>query len=217
MKTYLVRYAGRMLSFQHEGPDHIGRYHADGFLYERRMIDHLRSLPEVRGRWAVDVGAHVGNHSAALLAGGEVAGVIAIEPTERWHALCHALRHVDPMGERRLAIRAVVGNGETVRMVDAPAGNTGMARVEAAETGTVTKRLDELVPVADVGLVKVDVEGHELRVLEGARALLERCKPTLAIEGDLATLAAVLEPLGYEWTSTFNATPTHVFRHREVM
>jgi FkbM family methyltransferase len=213
----IVHYAGHSLAFEHADPlDHIARHHAAGYVYEKALLDHLRSLPEVRGRYAVDVGAHVGNHSAALLAGGEVAGVLAFEPTERYRALCAALRHVDPLGSRWLAMRRPAGNGETVELVDAPPGNSGMARVRVSDSGLVTVRLDDIVKV-DVGLVKIDVEGHEIHVLQGARTLLRSCRPALAVEGDLDMIAAAVEPLGYVWEGTWNATPTHVFRHAEVM
>lgn len=212
---YPVRYAGRTLLFEHESADdHIARHHARGRLYEAPLIDHMRTLPEIRGRWMLDIGAHVGNHAAAMLAGGEVAGVIACEPTERHDALCAALRHVDPLGSRWLAMRAAVGDGETVRLVDAPPGNSGMARVEVAEAGIVTRRVDDIARGIDVGLVKVDVEGHERYVLLGALATLRRCQPALAVEGRRDMLDALLEALGYAHDSTWCATPTHVYRSR---
>lgn len=212
---YPVRYAGRTLLFEHElSDDHIARHHASGYVYERELLDYLRTLPEARGRWALDVGAHVGNHAAALLAGGEVAGVIACEPTARHDALCAALRHVDPLGGRWLALRAAVGDGETVRLVDAPPGNSGMARVEVADDGIATRRVDDIARGVDVGLVKIDVEGHERYVLLGALATLRRCQPALAVEGRRDMLDALLEALGYAHDSTWCATPTHVYRSR---
>ena len=210
-----VRYAGRTLVFEHESADdHIARFHASGYVYEAAMIAHLRSLPEVRGRWALDIGAHVGNHAAALLASGEVAGVIACEPTDRYAGLVAALRHVEPLGSRWLAMRVVVGDGELVQLHDGPPGNSGMARVTIGGR-IVTQRIDDIARGVDVGLIKVDVEGHELHVLRGARETLARCRPALAVEGDAATLSAELEPLGYVLESSWNATPTHVFRHVE--
>ena len=45
--------------------------------------------------------------------------------------------------------------------------------------------VDELVPPDfDVGLLKIDVEGFEQRVLEGARATLTRCRPFVYLEND---------------------------------
>jgi FkbM family methyltransferase len=44
--------------------------------------------------------------------------------------------------------------------------------------------LDDIVPSAPVGLLKIDVEGQELAVLEGAAHLLVRSRPVLYIEND---------------------------------
>ena len=213
-----VLYAGRSLLFEHETvDDHIARHHTAGYVYEAAMLTHLRRLPEVRGRWALDIGAHVGNHAAALLAGGEAAGVIACEPTDRYNALVSALRHVEPLGSRWLAMRVAVGDGEHVELVPPPAGNSGMARVAVRAEGRKTQRIDTIARGLDVGLIKVDVEGHELYVLRGARKTLERCRPALVVEGDAAILSAELESLGYVLETSWNATPTHVFRHVEVV
>jgi hypothetical protein len=46
------------------------------------------------------------------------------------------------------------------------------------------KRLDDF-SFDRVGFIKIDVEGHELSVLKGARELLQRDKPNLLIEIDL--------------------------------
>lgn len=60
----------------------------------------------------------------------------------------------------------------------------------------------ELEPV---GFIKIDVEGHELAVLEGAASLLRRDQPTLLIEieerfavGSIARVRNFLEPAGYQ-------------------
>ena len=53
-------------------------------------------------------------------------------------------------------------------------GRFGVMRVE-------TRRLDDLA-LDDVGFIKIDVEGHELEVLEGARETLRRHRPTLVVE-----------------------------------
>jgi Methyltransferase FkbM domain len=64
-------------------------------------------------------------------------------------------------------------------------------------------KLDDVLD-GDVGFVKIDVEGHELRVLEGASSLIERCRPILFIEceerhnpGGPAALFSHLKKAGY--------------------
>lgn len=59
-----------------------------------------------------------------------------------------------------------------------------------------TARLDNVVH-DDVAFVKVDVEGHELRVLNGATGLIERSRPVFLVEAEerhhQATTGAVFE------------------------
>ena len=67
---------------------------------------------------------------------------------------------------------------------------------EVAEVATST--LDELIP-SEVDLLKIDVEGHEEQVLEGAAALLERDFPIVLFECFHGATAApaVLQERGY--------------------
>jgi FkbM family methyltransferase len=45
------------------------------------------------------------------------------------------------------------------------------------------RRLDSVIR-DDVSFVKIDVEGHEMSVLEGARDLIERCRPVFLVEAE---------------------------------
>ena len=49
------------------------------------------------------------------------------------------------------------------------------------EVSVETRRLDD-EPIDDIGFIKIDVEGHEMAVLDGARATIQRDRPTLLIE-----------------------------------
>jgi FkbM family methyltransferase len=73
-----------------------------------------------------------------------------------------------------------------------------------------TSRLDSL-DLNDVGLIKIDVEGHELSVLEGGKALIAECRPNIIIEieerhrpGALCLVTNFFADLGY----------SGIFRHR---
>lgn len=85
-------------------------------------------------------------------------------------------------------------------------GTEGRASLSPQGAGRTIKvetiRLDDL-EVSDLGMIKVDVEGHELEVLQGAEGLVRRWQPTLVveIEDSRAPAAATLELLadwGYE-------------------
>lgn len=64
-----------------------------------------------------------------------------------------------------------------------------------------TTTLDAALANADVGYIKIDVEGTEQWVLLGAQQLIARCRPVILAEANkpeaLATVAAFLERLGY--------------------
>jgi FkbM family methyltransferase len=67
-----------------------------------------------------------------------------------------------------------------------------------------TMRLDDY-DLQDVSLIKVDVEGHELAVLQGAERTLRRSMPNLLVEieerhraGGIRDVSAFLARLGYE-------------------
>lgn len=68
------------------------------------------------------------------------------------------------------------------------AGNFGGVSVDAPAGGTTMSapavQLDEFLGGEQVSLLKVDVEGHELKVLKGANALLKTQKPFLYVEND---------------------------------
>lgn len=104
------------------------------------------------------------------------------------------------------------GEGEVVlrvprdRMQDGRAtiepGNT-LESLDATEIVVPRRRLDDYA-FDRVAFVKIDVEGHELAVLHGARALLDRDRPTLVIEaedrhraGAVDSVAAFLACRGY--------------------
>ena len=66
-----------------------------------------------------------------------------------------------------------------------------------------TTTLDTLAE-RDIGFVKIDVEGHELSVLRGARKLIERQRPFFLVEaedrhkpGAVAAVRAFFDELGY--------------------
>ncbi len=72
------------------------------------------------------------------------------------------------------------------------------------EVEVAVRRLDDF-HIANIGFMKIDVEGHELAVVHGARESLLECHPTLLIEandkyhpGAVQELRTYLEGLDYE-------------------
>ncbi len=45
-----------------------------------------------------------------------------------------------------------------------------------------TKKLDDVIQNKEISFIKIDVEGHELNVIEGSKKIIKECKPTLLVE-----------------------------------
>jgi FkbM family methyltransferase len=71
---------------------------------------------------------------------------------------------------------------------------------------SLTQTLDNLFWDVLVALIKIDVEGMELDVLQGANHILMRCRPLLYVEDDRANKSAEL----HSW---LDLNDYHVYRH----
>lgn len=154
---------------------------------EPEMLAVVQSCPASR---AVDVGAWYGPWSYWLSRRG--AEVEAFEPNPR---VADALRrgssnlvHVHEVALSDRGGRALlhldtdrVGGEGTGRVVPAePAHDSAVT--DSPLTFSVERRSLDDFGFDDVALIKIDVEGHELDVLRGARTTIERCRPVLVIE-----------------------------------
>jgi FkbM family methyltransferase len=152
------------------------------------------------GDTMIDVGANVGTYSLLATTIDDVF-VVAFEPSGL--AYERAARNVDlnrVEGRTRLFRQAVgAASGVAILSVGLGPRNKVLSATEAGEEVPMTT-LDELRPSTPgpVSLVKVDVEGGELDVLEGGRQLIERDSPALILEvNDPSGTERQLKELGY--------------------
>lgn len=162
------------------------------------------------GTTAVDVGANVGVYTVVLaLAAGPRGRVLAFEPAPEnlrrleQNVTLNRLENVDVHGVA-LADRT----GEVVLQLGAdPAYHSTVEvferRALGAETRVEAAILDEVWRAAgapEVSFVKVDTEGSELPVLQGAEELLAATRPALLVEARDARVEAWLAERGYVGT-----------------
>jgi FkbM family methyltransferase len=133
----------------------------------------------------VDGGANVGLFSlVAARRVGPSGRVLAFEPVPRLAAAARANARLNGFDWIEVDTRALSdseGDSELVELAGglssfAPGHPGGVARRVA------TARLDSVVHAGPVRLVKLDVEGAEVKALRGARRLLERDRPDLLLE-----------------------------------
>lgn len=173
-------------------------------------LDGLR--PFIRpGSWVVDVGAHVGFFAVRFGKWvSEGGGVIAIEPEERNFLQLErtikrlGLENVFPV---QMAAADVTGQGQ-LRINKYHFGDHRLEEGGGVDIPVTT--VDDLVAGKgrpNVSLIKIDVQGCEARVLEGARRTIEEFRPAMFIEFDdelllrqgssVEAMCALITGLGY--------------------
>lgn len=175
----------------------------------RRGEQELRLLPLLvdTGRAALDVGANKGvwAHALAPLC----REVLAFEPNPKMFAMLDRLK---PRNCRVFAFAASDEDGEAVLRV--PRYARGWSNQHASLSaervpgphGAVTvqqRRLDGM-DLPPIGFLKVDVEGFEEQVLDGAALLLARDRPAMVLELEqrhtgrpIEAMLAAVEARGY--------------------
>jgi len=183
-------------------------YRFRAFFYAHYRYPELRLIETLADpqRVALDVGANLGLYTYFLARA--CRHVYAFEPNPN---PLRALRHVADRNVTVLATALSDESGEAELAV--PRGRKGWTNNGAAldrhfPGRSITlrvpcRRIDDL-GIADIGFIKIDVEGHEWAVLEGARETLARDKPALMVEneyshtgGKFAEVFRLLESLGY--------------------
>jgi FkbM family methyltransferase len=128
---------------------------------------------------AIDGGAHVGSWVPRLAAA--FPRVIAFEPCPENFALLQAntqgLRGVEL---RQAALGATAGEARLQRVPE-PGANSGQWAIAEAGEPVCVETVDGL-GLADLSLLKLDLEGYELPALTGARETLRRCRPVVVLE-----------------------------------
>ncbi|MCY4137875.1 MAG: FkbM family methyltransferase [Rhodobacteraceae bacterium] len=177
----------------------------DGMYEHRELAVLSRELFPLLARdsTALDIGANIGNHANYFADYFE--RVVAFEP--------------NPTVATVLRTNSMARNFEVVEigLSDAPGmlnfvenpQNIGASRITDEHSSIKIKvdKLDSLVEplkLHDVVFVKIDVEGHEDRVIAGAAELLSTSQPVIAMEGLYHTdrekgarVSALLNELGY--------------------
>lgn len=138
------------------------------------------------GNTFIDVGANIGflSLSAAAIVGKQ-GEVLAFEPHPDTFKILEENKALNQFSQLQLHQKGMGERHETV-MIYSEENNRGGASIsnkrsnEGVEIEIET--LDDLVLSRKVDMIKIDVEGYELKVLKGGRALLEKDRPVLILE-----------------------------------
>jgi FkbM family methyltransferase len=139
-------------------------------------------LPHINpGDTVIDAGAYIGDHTIAYAgAVGETGMVHAFEPNPvAFRCLNHNVGDLPNVRIYDYALSDAPGNVP----LSGNNGNWGGVYVgEHMRIADVRTNALEVVIPWRVNLIKLDVEGYELKVLHGAGNLINRCRPKLVLE-----------------------------------
>jgi FkbM family methyltransferase len=172
---------------------------------EVRLLPHLVDPNRV----SIDVGANKGVYTYFLARRSR--RVFAFEPNPKIFAVLRrnlrttAAAVLSPLALSDRAGTAVLRVPKQGRGYSNQGSSLSAVKVRGdyREVAVQTARLDDLA-IADVGFMKIDVEGFESEVLRGARATIARDRPVLLIEMEerhrnqpIEAAIAEVEALGY--------------------
>lgn len=197
--------------------DHIAKQivGADDF-YEADLLDTLSDMLEP-GDIVLDIGANVGNHTIffSLIRGCQV---VSFEPNPE--ALLYLRANVQQNAVSSLVTIMPYAVGKAVgkaQIVSETPGNLGALALTPSdgEGAFEIVSLDRQSFPERVRLVKIDVEGMELDVLQGALGLIKHDRPYLVIEAatekDFVAVDALMKTVSYTPVAVFGSTPTYLY------
>lgn len=169
--------------------DIIQRQHVAGKFYERQELMLLERYLKSFGRTphVLDIGANVGNHTVFFASRGCKVTSFEADPYT-FSILRRNVENNDLSGVRLLNVG--LSNRSENLAIHRRAGNLGATKLALGRQPRFVMEQEvpaRCVPLDDyvfdrVSLMKIDVEGMELKVLEGARRTLELHRPLIFLE-----------------------------------
>ncbi len=188
--------------------------------YEMEQLDHLMDLAAGQAfDLFLDVGANFGLYAMLMARTGRFADIVAFEPDPRnYRQLVTNIAINGLASEIRLFACGLSDRDARANFLQAHERSTGMSRVGAtAAAGTRRVRYTDIrVPVIRFDghftcngrrvMIKIDVEGHELQVIDGMQRLLEGNDCLIQVEvfdAGIGQVDARLAGLGYRNYASF--------------
>lgn len=198
--------------------DHQAKSWKSGIFYENTLLEKISSMN--LGGTYIDIGANVGNHSIALSLFSNADKIISFEPHIDIYK-CYK-NNISKNKISNIIAHNLGLSSENcfLKMCEINENNCGSTKIE--ENGTIeieVKTLDSF-EFTNISLIKIDVEGHELSVLEGSYETIRKNKPVLVTEAstkeEFDSIERFLAPFGYS-TDRINyaVTPTYIWTINE--
>ena len=195
--------------FVEDDLDAVQAHHRSGEIYEAEELAIIGRA--YRGGTFVDVGGNVGNHAIYAAKILKAPRVIIFEPEPLAADVCEINVALNPCEAEielhRLALSDAAGRARASYSEQ----NLGGTRMEPADNGNIEMvRGDDMLQGEEVGFIKIDTEGSELRALVGLQETINRCRPPLFVEvenGNIAGFHAFCDAHDYQIAEEYRRYP----------
>ncbi len=166
-----------------------------GRFFEEDALEYLLGHFPIGGTF-IDIGANIGNHTLFFALLGNARRVIPIEPNPEAYRILLANIGLNDLTSIVELSHVGIGLSDTdddgFGMQDRSRNLGGARMIESAGDISV-RRGDTILAQEKPDLIKIDVEGMELRVLAGLRETISQHMPRIFIEVDTSNEAAFHE------------------------
>lgn len=152
----------------------------------------------------LDIGANIGNHTLYFFFECDIDCAYCFEPIPSTYNILQKNIAINGLGGKTTLINAAVGANEGVASVSHyDEANIGSTQISLSESGTIpVKSIDSIGIKEHIDLIKIDVEGFEIKVIEGCLNTIERDRPYIMIEiqnENFDRIIELLSPMGYQY------------------
>jgi FkbM family methyltransferase len=182
-------------------------------IYEKNILDLMflylkNKIEKIDEKVAIDVGANIGNHT--LYFANYFNKVIAIEPQANNFELLKINKLLSLNKNIELLNIGISDIKDTMQIIMPDISNSGSTKlIEKNIKSKISElvkvdTLDNIIKENNIALIKIDVEGMELKVLNGAKEVIEKNQPFILFEheksnfiNEQSDLLVILKKLKY--------------------
>lgn len=154
------------------------------FFESQELFETLITLPKFAK--ILDIGSNIGNHALFFAVCGEASEIHCFEPSPNTANNLQTNFEINQIPPERYTIHrmAIGAKSNTGTLCNLDSMNSGATSIKQNTDGPI--RIDSLDNIFNseqlLDLLKIDVEGMELDVLDGGKNLIKRSKPIILIE-----------------------------------
>ncbi len=164
----------------------------------------------------LDIGANIGNHTVYWALERNAKKIYSFEPLVSTFEILEKNIKLNNLENRVTLFNFGLFNEETNASVAVyNLRNVGLTSFTPNENGNFKlKKLDEIDIPEKIDLMKVDVEGAEVQMLQGAVETIKRNKPVIVIETYKykPEVEGILLPLGYKQVDTIREGEDYIYK-----